>query len=253
VGHAPWSDWIDDLVSEELPAERRGELEAHLATCEACRAELGALRALRASTLGLAGAVDPPPGLEGGVRSALAGEAPPRRRAILLVAAAVALAVAGAVLWQLRPPPSDLPADALRSYVAYREGRLPLAIRTADERVLGHFFLGLLDFRTRVIDLGMMGYELVGGRVYELGGRPSALSVYEAAGARVVVCQMVPGSLAELPPPDRTAEEGSFSFRVYGDGPRTAVFWLEGAVLCVLLSEAPWEEVLDLARRKAMA
>jgi len=253
VGHAPWSDQIDDLVSDELPEESRIELEAHLASCEGCRAELAALRSLRASTRGLAGAADPPPGLERGVRSALAGASPARRRVVVLVSAAAVVAVAVVARWQLRPAPSGLPPDAFKSYATYREGRLPLAIRTADAGVLGRFFGGLLEFRTRVIDLRMMGYELVGGRVYELQGRPSALSVYEGEGGRVVLCQMVAGSLAELPPADRTAEEGPFRFRVYQHGPLTAVFWLEGAVLCVLVSEAPWEEVLDLARRKAMA
>jgi len=255
VGHAPWSQWIDDLVSEELPDERRVELEAHLAACEGCRAELEALRSLRAATRGMAGAVEPPPGLEAGVRAGLSAPppAPGARRRLGLVAAAMAVVVAGALAWQHRPRSSGLPPEAIGSYVAYRAGRLPLAIRTDDVRVLERFFEGLLEFPSRVIDLGMMGFDLVGGRVYELQDRPTALSVYRDDRGRVLLCQMIAGSLLELPRPDHAHEEGAFRFRVYRDGERSAVFWQEGAVLCVLVAEAPWAEVLELARRKAMA
>jgi anti-sigma factor RsiW len=261
VSHARWSEWIDDLVSGELPDDRLEELERHLASCEECRAERDVLRALRGATRRLAEATAPPVALETAVRSALdaADDEPPvasRRvgRPLPWLAAAAALALMVAGVWWLRAPPQDdLPAGAVESYRLHRDGQLPHAVVTADEAVLERFFEGQLDFPARVIDLRMMEYALVGGRVHELQGRPSALYAYRGPAGRVVLCQMLPGALEELPPPDRTHEERGFTFQVYERGDLTAVFWLEGEVLCVLVSDMPAGELLDLAREKAMA
>jgi anti-sigma factor RsiW len=64
---------------------------------------------------------------------------------------------------------------------------------------------------------------------------------------------MLPGTLEELPPPDQVHEERGFTFQVYERPGATAVFWLEGEVLCVLVSDMPAPELLALAREKAMA
>jgi anti-sigma factor RsiW len=260
LGHGRWSEWIDDLVSGELSEDRRAQLESHLASCEACAAELDALRALRAATRGLAGEVAPPASLEGVVRSTLDGAEEPRaapggdgrRWSWLAVAAILILVVVGA--WWLRSPSqAGLPSAAFESYRLHRDGQLPHAIMTSDEKVLEGFFERQLPFPTRVIDLRMMDYALVGGRVHVLEGRPSALYAYRGPGGEVVLCQMLPGSLDELPPPDQTQEERAFTFQVYRDGSLTAVFWLEGEILCVLVSGMPAPELLALAREKAMA
>jgi anti-sigma factor RsiW len=261
VGHAHWSEWIDDLVSGELSEERQAELDAHLSQCESCRAELDALRALRGATRRLAGAPEPPAALEEAVRSTLAAsdeERPvtprPGRRAgpWLAVAAVLVLFLAGA--WWLRAPAvDDLPAAALESYRLHRDGRLPHAIVTADETVLEGFFQRQLPFPARVIDLRMMDFGLAGGRVHELLGRPTALYAYRGPAGRVVLCQMLPGTLEELPSPDETHQHRGFTFQVYRRGGLTAVFWREGEVLCVLVSDMPAPELLALAREKAMA
>ena len=64
---------------------------------------------------------------------------------------------------------------------------------------------------------------------------------------------MLPGTLQELPPADETHEERGFTFQVYRRGDEVAVFWPEGEVLCVLVSDMPASELLDLAGEKAMA
>ena len=99
----------------------------------------------------------------------------------------------------------------------------------------------------------MMDFTLVGGRVHELLGRKGALYAYRGPNGHIVLCQMLPGTLDELPPPDRVLDERGFTFQVYERGDATAVFWLEGLVLCVLVSDMPAPELLALARQKAMA
>ena len=93
----------------------------------------------------------------------------------------------------------------------------------------------------------------MGGRVHELQGRKSALYAYRGPDRRIVLRQMLPGTLDELPPPDQVLEERGFTFQVYERGDATAVFWLEGEVLCVLVSDMPAPGLLALAREKAMA
>ena len=262
MSHARWSEQIDDLVSGELSEDRRVELEAHLSSCEACQAELDALRALRGATRRLAATPDPPATLEAETRarldagSAQGTRAPPLRsvRPWPWLAAAVALLFLVVGAWWLRAPSSeDLPTAAVASYRLHRAGQLPHAIETPDEGVLERFFERQLDFPARVIDLRMMELTLVGGRVHELQGRPSALYAYRGPEGRVVLCQMLPGTLEELPPPDQALEDRGFTFRIYRRGDLTAVFWLEGAVLCVLVSDMPTPDLVALAREKAMA
>ena len=258
MGHAHWSERIDDLVTGELPQGQREELERHLSSCEACQAELDALRALRGATRQLAAATAVPAGLDAAVRAGLdsaprVSPRPARARGTWLALAAAVVIAAAAVVWFRAPAAEDLPGAAIRSYQLHRVGQLPLAVKTVDEGVLQRFFERQLDFPARVIDLRMMEYGLIGGRVHELQGRPTALYVYRGPDGRVVLCQMLLGALEELPPADETYEERGFTFRVYRRGGRPAVFWLEGQVLCILVSDMPSPELLALAREKAMA
>lgn len=62
---------------------------------------------------------------------------------------------------------------------------------------------------------------------------------------------MFEGGTAGLPKGLRHDREG-ISFFVYGRDGSTQIFWQEGDVTCVLVSDAPPEEVLSLAFAKAM-
>ena len=64
---------------------------------------------------------------------------------------------------------------------------------------------------------------------------------------------MLRGTLEELPAPDRTHSERGFTFHIYEGAGARAIFWLEGEVLCVLVSDLPAPDLLALAREKAMA
>jgi len=65
---------------------------------------------------------------------------------------------------------------------------------------------GGIDFRTRVFDLGMMQYRLVGGRIHRFAGRPSALFAYRGPEGRDLVCQMYEGGSRSAPKRDRSEE-----------------------------------------------
>lgn len=267
MSHAPWSAWIDDLVTGELADARRAELEAHLGTCEACRAELEALRSMRAAARALSGRAPVPAALQMRVRRSLAAAAPAPRRALAVwLGVAATLAVAFGGLWLARPLPpgppvgaaappalAAWPAAAFADYRSLRVRRLPLDLATSDKAAVERHLAGRVPFRPRVIDLRMMGYTIEGGGLRSILGREGTLVAYRGREGRLVLCLMLAGRVEDLPPPADTRDHRGFSFRTYREGDLTAVIWQERDILCALVSDAPSESVLALAFEKAIA
>lgn len=255
---------IQQLLDGRLAPAERSRLEEHLAGCAACRREqldlAWARRALRAGAV----KVGVPGDVIAGVTAALdredrrilaahtaapaRGSSPARRTAYALSAAAAAAAVA---LWLFGSP--DLPTAVAKDYAQYRSGQLSLQLETNDvQRMEGFFATHGIAFRTRVFDLGMMGYRLVGGRVESLSGRPSAFFAYRGPGNRTLVCQMYEGSARELPRGGKQQRHGDFTFHIYRRAGKTVVFWEEGKVVCVLTGDFDEREIMQLAIAKAM-
>jgi hypothetical protein len=176
----------------------------------------------------------------------------------LALAAGIALALAYFMLRTPSPSPltgdAALPAAVERDFRAHQAGTLPLSLRTGEVGEMERFFsTSGLAFDTRVFDLGMMNYRLAGGRVHQLAGRPSALFAYQGKDGQVLLCQMYPGSAAELPPEGAALRENNgIRFNAYRLNGLTAVFWHEGSVVCVLASDIEPEEVIQLAFAKAV-
>ena len=97
-----------------------------------------------------------------------------------------------------------------------------------------------------------MHYRLVGGRVDRLSDHPTALYVYAGPETRRLACQMYRGTVSDLPEPSARRTANGFTFLVYSRPGHTAVFWSEGAIVCVLVSDMPAEDTLALAFAKAM-
>jgi hypothetical protein len=115
------------------------------------------------------------------------------------------------------------------------------------------FFAGHgVPFKTRVFDLGMMNYQLMGGSVERKDGPRRALFVYRAPGNQKLVCEMYEGRIETLPKGATLRQNKGVAFYVYETGEMTAVFWPEGAVICALVSDIKPEEVVQLAFAKAM-
>jgi anti-sigma factor RsiW len=255
-------DAVQELLDGRLDAKRRAAAEAHLAGCAQCRRELDTLRWTREVLRREKLVHEVPPGLAAAVSAALDREDPPATAASprrgsrwlkpAMAAGLFVLIAAAALLWRGRGG-RDVPATVAQDYSRFRAGGLPLAFRTADPRKLEEFFAANgIPFETRVFDLGMMGYRTAGGRVHAVDGRASALFVYEGEGARLLLCQMFPGRLLDLPPPTAVREHNGIRFHVHHKEGLTMVFWQEGDVVCVLASEIASEEVLQLAFAKAV-
>jgi anti-sigma factor RsiW len=243
---------IQDLLDGRLEGAERERVEAHLASCLRCHATLDAIAVVRAASSRALKTREVPGQVVAGIAATLDREASGvhRRRAFLAAVAAVLAATVGLVVLLRRP---DLPERAARDFGKVSRGTLTLDLRTDQPLRLETFFAQRrIPFRTRVLDLGMMQYRLVGGRVHTLGGKPSALFVYRGPGDRLLVCEMLAGTLADLKGDGRRFEHGGIEFLAYRREGSTQVFWQEGDVLCVLVSDAPFDEVVALAFAKAM-
>ncbi|HEV8510528.1 MAG TPA: zf-HC2 domain-containing protein [Gemmatimonadales bacterium] len=249
---------LQDFLDERLDAARQVEVREHLEGCAQCRSELAALRWVRDVALKQLPVEDVPPALAARVAAALnaADKQPVRRRWGRRAVAGALLAAAAVVLLLLVSPSGigdTLPEAVARDFTAYRDGTLPLTLHTSDGAAVERLFAaGGAPFAMRVFDLGMMQYQLVGGRVHRLRSRPSALFVYRGPDGRDLVCQMYEGRLADLPRSDDMREHNGINFQVYRAGTVTLVFWQEGAVVCVLASDADAEAVIQLAYAKAV-
>jgi hypothetical protein len=151
------------------------------------------------------------------------------------------------------PSRLDLPSEVARDYRNYKAHRLPLMLRTEDVNEMEKFFSEEgIPYRTRVFDLGMMSYRLLGGRVHKLATRKSAFFVYRGKSDAILVCQMYRGDVTELPPGAIRRESKGILLYVYRLKGLTLTFWQEGAVTCVLASDMDPEQVVQLAFAKAV-
>ena len=255
---------LQDYLDDRLDAARQAEVRAHLQGCPQCRGELEALRWVRDTALKRLPAEAVPAALADRVASALdevdrrarpatRASVGPRWRKWAGAGVAALLAAAAVVLFVLSRSRAELPEVVARDFAEYSSGRLALDLRSSDGKAVETLFAARgIEFRTRVFDLGMMQYQLVGGRVHRLGNRPSALFAYRGPEGRDLVCQMYEGRLDDLPRPDDVRAQDDIMFQVYRVGKLTLVFWQEGAVVCVLASDAESESVIRLAYAKAV-
>ncbi|MGH8531052.1 MAG: anti-sigma factor family protein [Nevskiales bacterium] len=259
---------IEDLLQGRLGVAERAQAQAHLQTCPQCRREFESLRQVKEALAADAVRQTVPAELSTAITQALDREdladwrarmqtprrgssVRPKLRWSLGFGLAATAAVVAVLLWVARAP-AGIPAAVMTDFAEFQAGRLPLDLRTTEPRELERFFAGGMAFETRVIDLAMMDYRVAGGRIHKLRGHPSALFVYDGPGAARLLCQMYAGQMDELPPAVEVRKHNGIAFHVYRKDGFTAVFWPEGRVICVLVSDLRSEDVIRLAFAKAV-
>lgn len=259
-----YSDELQLLLDGQLDVDTARQVEAHLQGCAACRTEQQEQLTLRESLRAL-GNAKLPAGLPERIRTALdadsasttranAGRTATSRTSMLWrVAAGLAILALGVfATTQLKRQETGI-VDVANAVIAFEAGSLPLDIRTTvPAQVEAAFRARGVRFPTRVFDLQMMGYQLVGGTRTSLAGATSALFVYRGLGDQYVLCQMFEGSIDSFIKNASVHERNGIRFYVHRRGKVTEVFWVEGGVICVLASTAESDVVIALAMAKAM-
>jgi len=248
---------LQDLLDGRAEPRVRADAETHLRGCAACRGRLAALEAARSAVRTAGGAAELPPELAARLDAALDREdasaiRSQRTRRLAVAATALAASLLAAVLL-LRGRAPDVVEVVTTDYRTQAVTLPAGALRTSDVGELERFLHAAgVPFPVRVLDLGMMRWELVGGGVETLEGQPSIALAYRRDG-RTVICRMYLGSTAALPAGARVEEHRGFRFHVYERDGVTAVFWQEGQTVCVLIGDGPSGGVVELAVEKAMA
>jgi anti-sigma factor RsiW len=172
------------LIDGELDAGHAREVEAHIAGCAACAAELAAYREMKQAVAGADLRYTAPPRLRRRIEAALpqTTQAPSRRavlRGFAMGSAVSAIAATGLVAIVLRNDDaqrieSEIVSAHLRSLQA---GHLTDVIST-DQHTVKPWFNGKLDVSPPVVDLTAQGFTLIGGRLDYVDARAIGAIVY---------------------------------------------------------------------------
>ena len=171
------------LVDGELDAGNALEVEAHVASCPGCAAELTAIREVRSALKAQPLAYTAPASLRQRLDEAIAQElAPPKPRRVqsqswVLSGAGGALAASLATL-ALMPTGASVEVQLADAQARSLEAQHLVDIPTSDRHVVKPWFNGKLDFAPPVVDLVSQGYPLVGGRLDRVAGRRAAALVF---------------------------------------------------------------------------
>jgi anti-sigma factor RsiW len=97
---------------------------------------------------------------------------------------------------------------------------------------------------------GKFGWEAVGTRTDEIGGRPTRTVFYRKEGRRIAYTIVGGDQLAWPPGADKAEREGT-KLRTFKDGDRTVVTWRRKGRTCVLsATNVPADQLLELAAWK---
>jgi anti-sigma factor RsiW len=251
---------IQDLIDGRLDPALQPEVEAHIAKCEKCKAQFETLNNIKQIVRKTIGPVSTPERLRNKILLQLRNEKTtqtprktwPKPAVLTTVAAAVVLLLIGGLIYRNTTRPG-LPSRVAKDYQNYMLNQLRLEkISSKAPEIESYFQEKGIPFDTRVFDLSMMEYDLLGGKVHQLSGRPSALFAYEGPKQVKIVCQMFPGSVQELPPGSEVQDHNAIRFYIYQQNRVTMIFWQEGKIICVLASEAQKNDVIQLAFAKAV-
>ncbi|CCE04084.1 conserved hypothetical protein [Bradyrhizobium sp. STM 3843] len=178
---------IHALADGELDAGHASEVEAHVASCPHCTAELAAIRemteALARADLGFKA----PPQLRRRIEDALpalpAVAAPPSRRSVLkgfaMGSVVSALAATGLVAIVIsKDDQQRIEAEIVSAHLRSLQAGHLTDVLSTDQHTVKPWFNGRLDVAPPVIDLTALGFTLIGGRLDYVDARPIGAVVY---------------------------------------------------------------------------
>jgi anti-sigma factor RsiW len=215
------------LADGELDAGNVLALEAHIAGCPGCAAELAAIRQVKAQLKAASLAYTAPQSLLDRLDAALTeAEAPPppaRRRTSRVetwvlggTGAAIAASLA---LMAIVPSGASLQSELVDAQARSLEAQHLVDVQTSDRHTVKPWFNGKIDFAPPVVDLVAQGYPLVGGRLDRIDGKRVAALVFHR-GPHTINLFIWPG---DAPAEPSLQQKDGYNLVRWGHG--GLVFW----------------------------
>lgn len=171
------------LIDGELDAGHARQIEAHVAKCERCAAQLTSYRDMRQALRGANLRYAAPASLRRNIDRSFPSQALTNRRTFLkglgVGGLASAAAAAGVALITLNQESDEtLVTEAVSAHLRSLQAEHLVDVLSTDRHTVKPWFNGRLDVAPPVIDLTAQGFTLIGGRLDYINGKAVAAIVY---------------------------------------------------------------------------
>jgi anti-sigma factor RsiW len=176
------------LLDGELDAGHAREVEAHVAGCQRCAAELAQFREMRGAMAASNLSFTAPAALRQRIEAAIPAPAvrarAPSRRSLLrgfALGTAMSAVAAASVLFVVVRSDQDqrILGDVVSAHLRSLQAERLTDVPSTDQHTVKPWFNGKLAVAPPVADLTAHGFTLLGGRLDYIGGKPVAALVYK--------------------------------------------------------------------------